>query len=493
MKVEQGGQLKKTIKHSAIYAVGTILRRITGFVMLPIYTAYLTPADYGVVQLLSVAIELMGILVGLRITSALLRYYMLAKTEHDKNEVVSTILMTVIFMSGIGVYILHLNSEWLMLLILGNSEYVFEFKLFVYTLLTNAVATTCLSYIRARQKPVLFVSIGAVTLVLQVFLNIIFIVYNELHVLGVVYSALISGALIATVLSAYVLINVGFKYSTTFLYRLFKFIAPLMFAAFGAFYVAYVDKYFIRVFSGLGDVGLYALAAKVSGVLMTFFEAFNMSWAADRYEVYKKENAKVIYDQVFRGVGAVLILVGAGLSMFAGDLFRVMTQPAFYPATYIVPLLVIVVLVASAFMFCSFGVFLKERTRHVAEASWLKVIIATIGYVILIPYFGVFGAAFTLAFATLIQLYWIYKKSILYYDMELNWKPISMMLMLSFACVILGLVIPQGEVLYFIIRVFVYLGLILGFYFLPIWSHDERKMAKSIILSIVKRKNIEFG
>lgn len=79
MAEPQTGQLGKTVKHSAIYAVGTILRRITGLVMLPIYTRYLTPADYGVVELLTMAIELAGILVGLRISQAMFRYYIWLK------------------------------------------------------------------------------------------------------------------------------------------------------------------------------------------------------------------------------------------------------------------------------------------------------------------------------------------------------------------------------------------------------------------------------
>ena len=486
MAAEQGGQFNKTVKHSAIYAVGTILRRITGLVMLPIYTRYLTPADYGVVELLSMAIELMGILVGLRISSAVFRYYILAESEAEKHEVVSTILMTVIVMTGLGVLVLYLNAGWLTPFIFGNSDYVLEFKLFIYTLMTNAIVSVCLSYIRARQKPVLFVSIGLFILCLQVLLNIIFVVQMELHVLGVVYSALISSAIVATGLSMYVFGIVGFRYSKQLLHRLVKFVAPLMLAAFAGFYVAYADKYFIRVFNGLDDVGLYALAAKVSGILMTLFEAFNMSWAADRFEVYKKENARQIYDQVFRGMSAVLILVAAGLSLFSGDLFRVMTQPAFYFAAYIVPILAVVVLIRSAFMFCSFGVTLSERTRHVAEASWIKAVVATIGYLALIPYFGVFGAALTLAVATLVQFYWVNTKSMQYYDMELNWKPVSVMLVLSSLSVVAGLLMPQGEILYFTFRVFIYGCLVASFYFLPLWSVEERRLILSMANKIIR-------
>ena len=91
MVAKQGGQLKKTAKHSAIYAIGTMFRRLTGLVMLPIYTRSLTPADYGVVELLSMAIEIAGILIGLRISQAMFRYYILAETDNEKDKILQVI------------------------------------------------------------------------------------------------------------------------------------------------------------------------------------------------------------------------------------------------------------------------------------------------------------------------------------------------------------------------------------------------------------------
>ena len=127
------GQLKKTAKHSAIYAAGTALGRITGLVMLPIYTRYLTPSDYGVLTLLSMAIEITGILVGLRISQAMFRFYILADDEREKQEIVSTVLITILATSTLGASILYLGAGPLSLLILGDSGYLYEFKIFAFT------------------------------------------------------------------------------------------------------------------------------------------------------------------------------------------------------------------------------------------------------------------------------------------------------------------------------------------------------------------------
>ena len=483
-------QIKKTVKHSAIYAFGTMLRRLTGLVMLPIYTRYLTPSDYGVVELLGMAIEITGILIGLRISQAMFRYYILAETEKEKHETVSTVLFTVAVTSTIGAVIIFLSAESLTRIIFGNTEYIFEFQLFALTLVTNAITAVGLSYLRAKQLPLLFISINIFSLLIQVCLNIYLVVMLEMHVTGVVYSAVISGALISAGLMFYILVNVGFNYSGTITIKLIKFVAPLVLASIGAFYVSYADKYFLRLYGSLNEVGLYALAARVSSILATVFEAFNMSWGADRFEVVKKENARQIYNQVFRLLNIVLLIIGAGLALFSNDFFRIMTSPDFYPAGYIVPILLLSVIFRIYTIFCNFGALYRDKTKIMAEASWIRVLIATIGYVTLIPYIGIYGAAIAIALSAFIEFIWVYTQSRKLYDMNLQWQPVVTIFIVCMVCVIFGLLLPEGDLYYFGLRVLLFTGLITSVYLLPIMNDDEKELVRKSLgkLTAVYRK-----
>lgn len=479
VRAGSGGQLKKTAAHSAIYAIGTILSRITGLVMLPIYTRYLSPSDYGVLELLSMAIEITGILVGLRITQAMFRFYILAESKWEKQEIVSTVLLTILAASSFGAAVLYLAAGPLSVLIFGDSSYLYEFQLFAFTLITNAVSAVGLAYLRARRMPVLFVSIGAATLALQVTLNVILVVMLEMHVRGVVYSALGSGAIVAVGFCLYVFSDVGIHYSRTVGRRLVSFVAPLILGSVGAFYVAYVDKYFLRVFGSLAEVGLYALAARISSIIVTLYATFDMSWSADRFEIIKHENAREVFSQVFRFLSAALVLIGAGLALFACDFFRIMTDPEYYSAGSIVPLLVAAGIARIYTVFCNVGIMLNERTRYIAEASWIRVIVASGGYILLIPHIGVYGAALTLLGSNLIELYWINRNATREYNMGLQWKPVSSMLAAGVVCVATGMLAPVGETAWFIGRLVLYAGLAAAIYWMPVWQDGDRKMMKS--------------
>ena len=83
----------KLVKHSSIYATGNILRQLAGFIMLPIYTRYLVPADYGVVGLLTFAVSLIELVFGARLVQAVPKFFYEQKGRSERHAVISTALL----------------------------------------------------------------------------------------------------------------------------------------------------------------------------------------------------------------------------------------------------------------------------------------------------------------------------------------------------------------------------------------------------------------
>ena len=87
------GEIGTAVKHSFIYGVGGVLVKMVGFLLLPFYTHYLSPVDYGVLEVLDVTMSLLGMFLNMGITAALLRYYGAAQTEEERRKVVGTIFV----------------------------------------------------------------------------------------------------------------------------------------------------------------------------------------------------------------------------------------------------------------------------------------------------------------------------------------------------------------------------------------------------------------
>ena len=81
------GKTKSLGKQSAIYGAGIVLGKLASFIMLPVYTRYLTPADYGVLELLSMTIDVIGMIAGIGIGSAVFKFYADEADEAGKREV----------------------------------------------------------------------------------------------------------------------------------------------------------------------------------------------------------------------------------------------------------------------------------------------------------------------------------------------------------------------------------------------------------------------
>src|SRR5688572_6999411 len=93
-------EIRSLGRHALIYSAGNMLAKLTSLLMLPIYTRYLTTSDYGVLELLSMTIDLIGILAGMALSSSVYRFYTDYKSVGEEKEVVST---AAIGMTGLAV------------------------------------------------------------------------------------------------------------------------------------------------------------------------------------------------------------------------------------------------------------------------------------------------------------------------------------------------------------------------------------------------------
>ncbi len=466
---------KDVSKNALIYGVGTMLRHVTALVMLPIYTRYLAPSDYGAIELLTMALELIGIVMGLRITQAMFRYYGLEDDSSQKKRIVSTVYIAVFAVTVLAVVVIQAVAPYMVQVLFGNTDYLLEFRVYTLTLITMGITAACMVFIQAQQKPVLYVSFSLLILALQVCGNIYFVVIREMHVLGVVYSAVLSGSVVSIILSIYLIRNVGFGFDVEVSKRLYRFVYPLIFASLLGFYVYNSDKYFLRVFDGLSAVGLYVLAGRISSVIGTVFGALNTSWNAARFEVYKQENRLEIFDQVFKIMSVGLAVVGVGIMLFSRDLIYYMTDSQYHDAAGLVPLFVIAYIIASAVPFVNFGIILKEKTGLMARASVYKAVICSVLYLVLIPPYGAYGAIAGLLIGNMFEAIYVYLKGKGYFDMNLSILVPVYLFVLSVPFVALTWVLPVGGMLNIFLRALSYVLFIRLIFWLPVLTKSDVK------------------
>ena len=442
------GQATKLLKHSSIYAVGNISRQLIGFLMLPVYTTYLTPADYGVVGLLIFMVSLIELLFGGHMFHAIPKFYFDQESQKERNCLLSTALIVTTLTSIVTVFFVALFSNPASTLLFGTAEYALLVCMFAVQILTNALENYALVYLRIQQKPLLFVAVNFAKLALQLSLNIIFVVYLEKGVLGVAISSMLSSILFATIMTIYTLAKVGLNYSKEVTLKLLKFSWPLWVGGIAGLYIGSANRYYIRLFSSLDDVGLFTLAAKFGSIIfLLIWTPFGQYWQTERYNIYRQKNALPIFQLVYTTISTLLIIVALGVALFSDPVIRIMAAEAFHPASLAVPFLALGGVFQCLVTYNNFSFLVKEKTAWMSRNSYLTAGVITIFYLLLIPSFGFVGAAAAALGANFVQFLVVFTAAKKHFDMQLKLQPLFRSISIAVAAFFLAWFFKSGHLL----------------------------------------------
>lgn len=401
---------KLLAKHSLIYGLGTMVNRIVAFMLLPIYTRYLTPHDYGIKELVGLSTDVISILLATSISSAIYRFYFEFEDLWDKNEVISTAIIT---LGGLGLVVISLLwffTRTMATYILDDPGLSHFFSISLATMWFQAMNDIGNSYLRANQKSLKFVLFSAVKLVLAISLNIYFIVFLGYGVLGVLLSSLISAVFLSLILTGPVLKKVGLHFSMSKLKEMLKFGLPMIPSQLGAFVVHLSDRFFLKAYTSIADTGLYSLGYRLGALPSNFIShPFNQTWQPRRFELYKKPESEKIFGTIFTYFLVLMFWAGLAVAILSKDILMIMADESYWSAYRIVPLIVLATTIFSFHYHLNMGILISKKTKYLAYINFSNGALILVLNFLLIPTYGVFGAAYATIAA------FIYKVSLTYY------------------------------------------------------------------------------
>jgi O-antigen/teichoic acid export membrane protein len=472
-------------RHTLVYGAGMMLTRAVSFIMLPVYTRFLTPADYGVMELIGMTLDIISIVAGAKLALGIFRYYHKAEGERERNAVVSTALVALGSSYGVIGAITYVIAKPLSLLVFTSPQYAPLIQLAAITLALQSLQLVPLSYARLRERSGLFVIANALKLAMQLGFNIYFVVYHGMGVRGVFLGNLAASAIVGAWLCAYVVRDVGLRLSPVATRQLLRYGVPLIGTQFATFIVTFGDRYFLQRAGTMGDVGLYSLAYQFGFLLAAIgYIPFEMVWEPMRFEIAKRGDRDDVFARGFLYMNLVLLTTAVGLSLFVPDVLRIMTTPAFYSAADLVPVILIAYVLQGWAQIQDIGILMSEKTVYSTLANWAAALVALAAYALLIPRYHGMGAAVATAIAFATRYGWIYFFSQRLWRVEYNWSPVVRLCAVSVVVCIAGALLPRASLV-------TSLGLRMGLlavYFFAVWhasvlSNDDRLLVRRWILS----------
>ena len=402
-------EIKFLLTHSSIYGLGTIVARLVGFLLLPLYTRYLSPANYGVLETISVSTAIIGIVVTIGIARALGRFYYVSDDQTDRDRVLMTTYVTYITGALLFLPVLLFISTPLANLLFQTEAYGYFFKISFISLLLGALIDIGLMYLRLIKKPVIFISITITRLILLIGFNVFFIVYLKMGMLGILYSTLIVRSLAAVILTAAIWRRAQFSFSFAICKDILRYLLPIIPSRIGSSMVKQSDKYFVLIFMSIADMGIYSLALKFGNIIHQLLTApFNLAYIPRRFEIMNRSEAGEIYAGIFTYYIFLVVFAGLVISIFIPEILTLMVTPRFMKAKDIIPLVVLSMVLFGTHFHFEFGILYSKKTEYLAYINVICAMLQVTLNILLIPNYGLYGAVWSSIIVLSIEAFALY-------------------------------------------------------------------------------------
>ncbi len=467
-------------RQSLIYGIGVVFNRLMAFIMLPVYTRYISPADYGVLQLLGLTMDIVALVAGARLAGGIFYFYHAAETESERKRLLATALTTLWVSYALLGLIVVAAATPLANLVFEDAARAPLLRLAGIAFLFEAPILVGLTSMQVWERPKVYVGASAARLIIQVLLNLVVLIGLGWGIAGMMGVTAFANLLAGVTLASMVVREAGWALSSAIVKRLVKYGLPLVGTQVATMVAAYGDRYVLQRVAGESVVGLYSVGYQFGVLVFTLgFGPLNQVWEPKRFAVAREPQRDRVYARAFILCNLAILALGTAIVLGVADFLRLATPPAYHAAATVVPLIVGAYILQSWTDFHNLGIMMREQTSWLTVANWLCAAAALGGYLLLVPRLGAIGAGLGLLLAYLLRFSIVYFTSQRLWPVHYRWGPVLKQLLLSVAVCAAALLPRELSLVTAIVWHVTLLGLyIAGLFLLGVVGPEDRELLK---------------
>ena len=262
---------KELLKNTTIVSVGKICTQLITFFLLPLYTAMLSTAEYGIVDLLNTLVGLFLPIMTLQIEQGIFRFLVERRGDREEqNKLVSTSLFIVIMQ------VLLFGLVFFILSLFIKNEYKYFLAL---NLLANVCSSILLQITRGLGDNLKYAKGSFLSAFTTVSLNVLFVVYFKWAAYGMLFATFLGHMTCAcyVLLTKKIYTYVKFKlFDKSLAIDVLKYSFPLIPNMISWWVINASNRTIITAFLGLGFNGIFSTATKFSSLISTLYSCFSL-------------------------------------------------------------------------------------------------------------------------------------------------------------------------------------------------------------------------
>lgn len=376
---------KKLLNNTIIFTVGNFGSKLISFLLVPLYTYYLTTEEYGNVDLTLTIVSMLIPIISLCMHEAILRFMMDKSVNKNNAFTNATIISIVGFALFLLLYPLLHHFEYFK----GNLPYIY---IILFVQITNQLFA---QFARSIDQIKAFALNGIIITFFTGLFNILFIVEFNYGVIGY-YLSIILANIIGNIYL--ILVSKPYEYFDYKLIDIFTmrslltYSIPLIPNNLMWWLINSSSRFIITSFIGLSANGLFAVSSKIPTIINIVSSIFTQSWQMSAFDENKEENESAFYSKTFNSYASLLFIVSSGTLIFLKIAFNILFETNYFAAWQATPFLILGSVFSALSSFVGVTYTASKATSGVFKTSIIGGGVSVLLNFILIPQLGIVGA-----------------------------------------------------------------------------------------------------
>lgn len=419
---------EKLLLNTIIIAIGTFTTKVLSFIMVPFYTAWLSPEEYGDFDLLVTYISFFISFVTLQLEQAIFRFCM--ENRKDSNKILAKAIQIVVF----NVIIYNI----LMTFLLKNKSYCIPFLVYF----DFYAIYLCLSeYLRGNDKLKMYSLCNILVAIGIVLLNIIFVCILKLQTKGMLLAYGISyfiGTIIIIIKEKIWIKFLDFDKDKKVQKEMLRYSVPLIPNAVSWWITHITDRTIIKIVLGSFYNGIYAVSCKIPTIVNILFSVFNLSWQQTAISALNDKDKNDFYNNIYIKLIKFLYTISLVIIAITPFIFKFFISPQYLEGIYQIPIIL------NGIVFLCFAQFLNaiflanKDTKSIGITTTIAAVINLMINLVLIKFIGLTAASISTLVSYFILYILRYKKLSYVF---LNKKIIKMIMLYNFIYILVSSII----------------------------------------------------
>jgi O-antigen/teichoic acid export membrane protein len=425
------GPNRSFLKHAVIYGFGTMLIQAASIVLLPLYTRYLTPADYGILDIINRTGDILTVfLMANGLVGAVFTFYCQAETDKERAGVAATVNLVIWMGIAAGLTLAICGAGFIdALLGIGNRRLT---VLGLCASFVQLLPVIPMALMQARLESLAYILTSVATLLLRIALIISAVTIGGWGIWGVLSGTLCASLLAGTVLTVREFRRTGFRPDLTKLPEVLRFAWPFLPMGLCGFIINSGDRFFLLHYAGKEEVGLYSLGYRIASCvgLVSFTPLFKV-WSARMYDAYRRSDGAIVVGQIFTSILSTVVFVGLGLCLFQREVLLVLGTSAYANAATVIAPLVVAGLFLNAQVLMDGAFYVHRCSGYKLGITLFMTAVILALYWVLVPAYHARGAAFAvlIAFAGLAAVTFAVSQRVF----RVRYEPVRLLWMIGLA------------------------------------------------------------